>query len=89
MDRPGPVICMYVCVGTVSHAFEPTDILVVALAPFVEISLRTELISDQIELPFRLRGFFVVFCVITLLKKMVPWALKWSRKTHLAILHNL
>jgi hypothetical protein len=20
MDRPGPVICMYVCVGTVSHS---------------------------------------------------------------------
>ena len=29
MDWPGPVICMYVCVGTVSHAFEPTDPLVV------------------------------------------------------------
>ena len=29
MDWPGPVICMYVCVGTVSHAFKPTDALVV------------------------------------------------------------
>ena len=32
MDRPGPVICMYVCVGTVSHPHGPTDPLVVALA---------------------------------------------------------
>ena len=32
MDWPGPVICMYVCVGTVSHGFEPTDLLVVVLA---------------------------------------------------------
>ena len=31
MDRPGPVICMYVCVGTVSHPHGPTDPLVVAL----------------------------------------------------------
>ena len=31
MDRSGPVICMYVCVGTVSHPLEPTDPLVVAL----------------------------------------------------------
>jgi hypothetical protein len=30
MDWPGPEICMYVCVGTVSHAFELTDPLVVA-----------------------------------------------------------
>ena len=30
MDRPGPVICMYVCAGTVSHPLEPTDPLVVA-----------------------------------------------------------
>ena len=30
MDWPGPVICMYVCVGTVSHALGPTDPLVVA-----------------------------------------------------------
>jgi hypothetical protein len=30
MDQPGPVICMYVCVGTVSHALGPTDPLVVA-----------------------------------------------------------
>ena len=29
MDRPGPVIFMYVCVGTVSHPYEPTDPLVV------------------------------------------------------------
>jgi hypothetical protein len=25
MDWPGPVICMYVCVGTVSHRHRPTD----------------------------------------------------------------
>ena len=33
MDRPGPVICMYmyVCAGTVSHPYGPTDPLVVAL----------------------------------------------------------
>ena len=31
MDWPGPVICMYVFVGTVSHGLEPTDPLVVAL----------------------------------------------------------
>jgi hypothetical protein len=31
MDRPGRVKCMYVCVGTVSHPFGPTDQLVVAL----------------------------------------------------------
>jgi hypothetical protein len=31
MDQPGPVICMYVCVGTVYRAFEPTDLLVVAV----------------------------------------------------------
>ena len=31
MDRPGPVICMYVCVGTVCHALGPTDQIVVAL----------------------------------------------------------
>ena len=31
MDRPGPVICMYVCVGTVSHPYGPTDPLVVVL----------------------------------------------------------
>jgi hypothetical protein len=30
MDQPGPVICMYVCVGTVSHGLGPTDPLVVA-----------------------------------------------------------
>ena len=30
MDRPGRVICMYVCVGTVFHALEPTDPLIVA-----------------------------------------------------------
>ena len=30
MDRPGPVICMYVCVGTLSHLHRPTDPLVVA-----------------------------------------------------------
>jgi hypothetical protein len=30
MDWPGHVICMYVCVGTVSHALGPTDPLVVA-----------------------------------------------------------
>jgi hypothetical protein len=30
MDRPGPVICMYVCVGTVYRALGPTDPLVVA-----------------------------------------------------------
>jgi hypothetical protein len=30
MDWPGPVICMYVCVGRVSHVFRPTDIIVVA-----------------------------------------------------------
>ena len=30
MDRPGPVICMYVCVGTGSHPHGPTDPLVVA-----------------------------------------------------------
>jgi hypothetical protein len=32
MDWPGPVIRMYVCVGTVSHAFEPPNPLVVAIA---------------------------------------------------------
>ena len=32
MDRPGPVICMYVCVGTVYRALGPTDLLVVAVA---------------------------------------------------------
>jgi hypothetical protein len=32
MDWPGPVICMYVCTGTVSHPYGPTDPLVVALA---------------------------------------------------------
>ena len=32
MDWPGPVICMYVCVGTVSHVIGPTDPLVVARA---------------------------------------------------------
>ena len=31
-DRPGPVIFMYVCVGTVYRALEPTDPLVVAHA---------------------------------------------------------
>ena len=31
MDRPGPVICMYVCVATVYRALGPTDPLVVAL----------------------------------------------------------
>jgi hypothetical protein len=31
MDWPGPVICMYVCVGTVSYALRPTDPLVVAI----------------------------------------------------------
>jgi hypothetical protein len=31
MNWPGRVICMYVCVGTVFHAFGPTDPLVVAL----------------------------------------------------------
>jgi hypothetical protein len=30
MDWPGPVIGMYVCVGTVSRALGPTDPLVVA-----------------------------------------------------------
>ena len=30
MDRPGPVICMYVCVGTVSYLLGLTDPLVVA-----------------------------------------------------------
>jgi hypothetical protein len=32
MNLPGPVhvICMYVCVGTVSHLLELTDLLVVA-----------------------------------------------------------
>ena len=30
MDRPGPVICMYVCAGTVSHPYGPTDPPVVA-----------------------------------------------------------
>jgi hypothetical protein len=31
MDRPGPVICMYVCVGTVSYSlYGTTDPLVVA-----------------------------------------------------------
>ena len=29
MDQPGPVICMYVCVGTGSHPYGPTDPLVV------------------------------------------------------------
>ena len=33
MDRPGPVICMYVCVGTVSYGLGPTDPLVVAYVP--------------------------------------------------------
>jgi hypothetical protein len=33
MDWPGPVICMFECVGTVSHALEPTDPLVVAYRP--------------------------------------------------------
>jgi hypothetical protein len=32
MNWPAPVICMYVCVGTVSHAFEPTNLLVVVVA---------------------------------------------------------
>ena len=31
MNLPGPVICMYVCVGTVSHGFGPIDPLVVAI----------------------------------------------------------
>ena len=31
MDQPGPVIRMYVCAGTVSHPYEPTDPLVVVL----------------------------------------------------------
>ena len=31
MDRPGPDICMYVCVGTVSRPHGPTNPLVVAL----------------------------------------------------------
>ena len=31
MDRPGPEICMYVCVGTVSRLYGLTDPLVVAL----------------------------------------------------------
>ena len=31
MDRSGHVICMYVCVGTVSHPLGPTDPPVVAL----------------------------------------------------------
>jgi hypothetical protein len=30
MDWHGPIICMYVCVRTVSHAVEPTDPLVMA-----------------------------------------------------------
>ena len=30
MDWPGPIICMYVSVGTVSHAVRSTDLLVVA-----------------------------------------------------------
>ena len=30
MDRPGRVICMYVCVGTVFHPLGPTDPLVLA-----------------------------------------------------------
>jgi hypothetical protein len=29
MDQPDHVICMYVCVGTVSHPYELTDLLVV------------------------------------------------------------
>ena len=29
MDWPGPVICMYVCVGTVSYGLKPTAPLVV------------------------------------------------------------
>ena len=35
MDRPGPVICMYVCVGTVYRALGPTDPLVVAVGTAV------------------------------------------------------
>ena len=34
MDWPGPVICMYVCVGTVFHGLRPTDPLVVVLCSF-------------------------------------------------------
>jgi hypothetical protein len=30
MDWPGPVICMYVCVGTVSHPLGTTNPLVMA-----------------------------------------------------------
>ena len=37
MDWPGPVICMYVCVGTVSHGFGLTDSLVVVI---VELDLQ-------------------------------------------------
>jgi hypothetical protein len=40
MDQPSPVICMYVCVGTVSHALGPTDPLVVALGePTVRLNV--------------------------------------------------
>ena len=38
MDRPGPAICMYVCVGTVSHPYELTDPLVVAQLQAVQAS---------------------------------------------------
>jgi hypothetical protein len=40
MDQPGPVICMYVCVGTVSHALGPTDPLVVAVRGPIERACR-------------------------------------------------
>jgi hypothetical protein len=36
MDWPGPVICMYVCVGTVSRGLRPTDPLVVAIGSYVQ-----------------------------------------------------
>jgi hypothetical protein len=41
MDWPGSVICMYVCVGTVSHPFKPTDTLVVAISAVAYVRTHT------------------------------------------------
>jgi hypothetical protein len=41
MDWTGPVLCMYVCVGTVFHPYEPTDPLVMARVGFVLAGLES------------------------------------------------
>jgi hypothetical protein len=39
MDLPGPVICMYVCTGTVFHVLKLTDLLVVTILIIVRAQL--------------------------------------------------